>query len=88
MLADAGGRSFGCELYWVSKQVADLLKVFACVNENFISAVVEGALTMAGGSIDLDVMVDVPATSGANILPTGQDVRMAALCGKTVVGLL
>jgi hypothetical protein len=54
---------------WVFKEVADLPKVFAGVNENFISATVEGALLMAGDSIDLDAVVDAAATSSANILP-------------------
>jgi hypothetical protein len=56
---------------WVFKEVADLPKVFAGVNENFVSATVEGALLMADDSIDLDAVVDAAATSSANILPEG-----------------
>jgi hypothetical protein len=65
-------------IHWMSKEVADLPKVFAGVNGNFASAAIEGALTIAGESIDLDVIIDVVAIRGADILPMGRDVRRAA----------
>jgi hypothetical protein len=64
-------------LHWLLVEVYDLPKVFAGVNENFISVVVEGALAMAGDSIDLNAIQDVVATSGADILPADRDVRNA-----------
>jgi hypothetical protein len=48
------------------------------VNENFISAAVEGALVMAVESIDLDALQDVATESRAAILPMERDVQRAA----------
>jgi hypothetical protein len=44
------------------------------VNENFISAVVEVTLVMAGDSIDFDGLQTAAADSGADILPAKRDV--------------
>jgi hypothetical protein len=44
--------------------------MFAGLNENFVSAAVEGALVMAGESVDLDALQDPAAVSGVHILPT------------------
>jgi hypothetical protein len=63
---------------WFSVEVGDLPKVFAGVSENFIYIAVEGALTMAGDSVDLDAIQDATASSGANILPMERDVWRAA----------
>jgi hypothetical protein len=63
---------------WLSTEVAGLPEMFAGVNENFISAVVKGALMMAGESIDLDALQDVAAESGADILPMRRDVQRVA----------
>jgi hypothetical protein len=52
--------------------------MFSGVNENFATAAIEGALTMAGDSVDLDDVQKTAAESGANILPAGHDVRRAA----------
>jgi hypothetical protein len=38
---------------WLATEVTCLLEVFAGVNENFISATIEGMLVIAGDSIDL-----------------------------------
>jgi hypothetical protein len=38
---------------WLTAEAACLPKLFAGVNENFISVTVEGVLVMAGDSIDL-----------------------------------
>jgi hypothetical protein len=57
---------------WLSVEVADHPKVFAGVNENFISTAVEGTLTMAGDSVDLDAVQDVVAANSVDILPRRQ----------------
>jgi hypothetical protein len=64
-------------LHWLSAEVSCLPDMFAGVNENFVSIAVEGALLMAGDSVDLDALQTVTADSGAYILPTEQDVRRA-----------
>jgi hypothetical protein len=51
--------------------------MFAGVNENFISTVVEGTLTMAKSSVDLGVLQTVAADSRADILPVEKYVRRA-----------
>jgi hypothetical protein len=38
---------------WLSVDVTGLPEVFAGVNENFVSAMVEGTPVMAGGSADI-----------------------------------
>jgi hypothetical protein len=63
---------------WLLVEVGDLPKVFAGVNENFVSAAVEGALAMAGDSVDLDTIQDAATVSDADILPTEKDVQRAA----------
>jgi hypothetical protein len=63
---------------WLSMEVAGLPKMFASVNENFISTAVEGALMMAGEFVDLDALRDATAKNGADILLAGQDVWRAA----------
>jgi hypothetical protein len=55
-----------------------LLDMFGGVNENFATTAVEGALTMAGDSIDLEAMQDVAVSSSADVLHAGQDVRRFA----------
>jgi hypothetical protein len=60
---------------WLYTEVVGLLKMFADVNENFVSAAVEGALVMAGDSVDLDALKDVATESGPDISPLDQDVR-------------
>jgi hypothetical protein len=59
-------------------EVGDLLKVFASVNENFVSTAIEGTLTMASDSVDLDAIQDATAASGADILTMERDVRKPA----------
>jgi hypothetical protein len=41
---------------WLSVEVGGLPEMFAGVNENFISTAVEGALVMAGESVDLNAL--------------------------------
>jgi hypothetical protein len=52
--------------------------MFGGVNENFVTAAIEGALIMAGSSVDLDALQDAAAASGVDILPAERDVRRAA----------
>jgi hypothetical protein len=52
--------------------------MFARVNKNFISTVVEGALVMVGESVDLNALHDTADVSGPDILPVERDVRKAA----------
>jgi hypothetical protein len=54
VLADAESEPLVVEyIRWLSVEVTGLLKLFDDVNENFICAMVEGTLVMAGDSIDL-----------------------------------
>jgi hypothetical protein len=43
-------------LHWLSDEISGLPDMFNSVNENFATAAIEGALAMAGDSIDLDVI--------------------------------
>jgi hypothetical protein len=52
--------------------------MFGGVNENFVTVEVEGALIMAGSSIDLDALQDAAAVSGVDTLPAECDVCSAA----------
>jgi hypothetical protein len=54
---------------WLSTEVTSLLEVFVDVNENFVSATVEGTLVMDGGSVDLAALQASAADSGADIFP-------------------
>jgi hypothetical protein len=65
-------------LRWLAAEVPGLLAMFAGVNKNFVSAVVKGALMMAGDSVDLNALQSVAADSGADILPAERDVRRVA----------
>jgi hypothetical protein len=60
---------------WLSTEVAGVPKMFVGVNDNFISVAVEGALKMAGESVDPDTLRDAASESGVDILPMGRDVR-------------
>jgi hypothetical protein len=55
-------------------EVTSLPKMFAIVNKNFVSTAVEGALLMAGESVDHDTLQDVAALSGSDNLPMEWDV--------------
>jgi hypothetical protein len=61
-------------IHWLSVEVASLLEVFVGVNENFISAAVEGPLIMARDSVDLAALQAMATDSGVDILPTDWDV--------------
>jgi hypothetical protein len=70
--------SAGDYLRWLSEEISGLPDMFIGVNENSTTAAIEGALTMAGDSVDLDVMRSTAAKCGTDVLPTGPDVRRAA----------
>jgi hypothetical protein len=63
---------------WLSMKVVGLPKMFAGVNENFISIVVEGALVMVEESVDLDALQDVATERGTDICPAGRVVQRDA----------
>jgi hypothetical protein len=65
-------------LHWLSTEISGLLDMFGGVNENFITAAVEGALILASSSVDLDALQDAAAASGVDILPMEHDVCRAA----------
>jgi hypothetical protein len=52
--------------------------MFGGVNENFATAAVEGVLTMVGNFVDLEAVRDAAVSRGADVLPTGRDVRRSA----------
>jgi hypothetical protein len=43
-------------LHWLSTEISGLPDMFGGVYENFVTVVVEGALIMAGDSVDLDAL--------------------------------
>jgi hypothetical protein len=62
--------------------------MFIGVNKNFATAAIEGALTMAGDSVDHDVVGGTTTESGADVLPTGHNVpRVAQAVSKKWWGL-
>jgi hypothetical protein len=48
------------------------------VNENFATAAIEGACTLASDSVDLDAMRVASSKGGAEVLPAGSSVQKAA----------
>jgi hypothetical protein len=64
-------------LRWLLEEAFGLPDMFSGVNENFATAMIEGALAMAGDSVDLDVVRVTASESGANVLPARPDVRRA-----------
>jgi hypothetical protein len=65
-------------LNWLSEEVSGLPDVLSGVNENFATAAIERALTLAGDSIDPEAARDAAFEAGADILPTASSVRRAA----------
>jgi hypothetical protein len=65
-------------LRWLSTEISGFPDMFGGVNTNFITSAVEGALIMAGESIDLDALQNVVAASGADLLLVDHDVCKAA----------
>jgi hypothetical protein len=68
---------------WLSMELVGLPEMFASVNENFISTMVEGALMMVEEIFDLNALRDAVAESRVDILPAGRDVwRVARTVSK------
>jgi hypothetical protein len=59
------------------EEISGLPDMFSSVNENVATTAIEGTLTMAGDSVDLDAVRGVAAKSGADVLPAENDVRRA-----------
>jgi hypothetical protein len=79
VLIETRRRSFHCRLlHWFSMEVGGLPEVFTGINENVISAAVEGTLVMAGPFVNLGALQAATAVSEAGILPMDWDVRRAA----------
>jgi hypothetical protein len=64
-------------LRWLSTEISSLPDMFGSINENFVTAAVEGALVMVGDSIDLDALQSAADESGVDILPAEHNVRRA-----------
>jgi hypothetical protein len=62
----------------VSTEVTGLPKMFAGINENFISVAIDGTLMIAGDSVDLAALQTVTIDSEADILHMGRDVQKVA----------
>jgi uncharacterized membrane protein len=60
---------------WLSEEVYVLLDVFSGVNENFAIVAIEGALALAGDSIDLEAVHTTASKDGAYILPTASGAQ-------------
>jgi hypothetical protein len=65
-------------LHWLSDEVSDLPSMFSGVNENFASYAIEGALAIAGDSVDLHAVQNAAGEGGTDILPTRPSVQSAA----------
>jgi hypothetical protein len=63
---------------WLSTEVTGLPKMFAGINENFISVAIDGTLMIAGDSVDLAALQTVTIDSEADILHMGRDVQKVA----------
>jgi hypothetical protein len=68
-LTSQGEPSIDDYMHWPAAEVACLPEVFASVNENFVSAAIEGVLMMPGDSVDLAALQASAADSGADVLP-------------------
>jgi hypothetical protein len=63
------------EDYWLSEEMSSLPDMFCGMNENFATAAIEGALVLAGDSVDLEA-VWVAASEGiADVMPAGSGVQ-------------
>jgi hypothetical protein len=64
-------------LCWLSIEISSLPDMFGGINENFATVAIEGAVVMAGDSVDLDALQSTAAESGADLLPTERDMWRA-----------
>jgi hypothetical protein len=74
----AGKPSVVDYLNWLSEEVYGLPDMFSGVNQNFATAAIERALTLAGASIDLEALRTGASKAGMDILPTALGIRKAA----------
>jgi hypothetical protein len=65
-------------LRFLLDEISGLPDMFSGVNGNFAIAAIEGALAMAGDSIDLDVVWGVATEGDADVLLAGSDVQRVA----------
>jgi hypothetical protein len=65
-------------LHRLSMEISGFSGMFGGINENFVTAVVDSALVMAGDSVDLYALQSVAAESGLDILAAECGVRRAA----------
>jgi hypothetical protein len=61
----------------ISGLVAGLPDMFCGVNENFATAAIEGALVLAGDSVDLEAVRVGASEGGTVVLPAGSSVQKA-----------
>jgi hypothetical protein len=62
----------------LSEEVTGLLDMFSGVNENFATAAIEGALALAGNSVDLEGVQVATSEGGTDVLPAVSGMRKAA----------
>jgi hypothetical protein len=65
-------------LNWLFEEVSSLPDVFSGINENFATAAIEGALTLADDSIDLEAVRTGASKAGTDILPDASGVQKVA----------
>jgi hypothetical protein len=65
-------------LNWLFEEVSSLPDVFSGINENLATAAIEGALTLADDSIDLEAVRTGASKAGTNILPDASGVQKVA----------
>jgi hypothetical protein len=70
----AGEPSVEDYLRWLSDEIFGLPDMFSGVNENFATAAIEGAFSMAGDLIDLDVVRGAAAEGDVEVLLARSDV--------------
>jgi hypothetical protein len=56
-------------LNWLSEEESGLPVVFSGVNENLVTAAIDGALALVGDSIDLEVVQTGTSETSTDILP-------------------
>jgi hypothetical protein len=62
-------------LNWPSEEVTGLPDMFSGVNENFDTTAIEGALALAGNSVDFEAVRVATSEGGADVLLTVSGVR-------------
>jgi hypothetical protein len=65
-------------LNWLSEEVTGPPDMFSGMNENFATTAIEGALTLATNSVDLEAVRVATSGGGADVLPAVSGVWKAA----------